>query len=167
MRLGQNITIKASGTNAQLQKLIEDAVPVAVAQTKNIARQFKGASEEQTAKNIFSFLLNKITYRADGQHQKVKLPSALLRERVGDCKSYALFTAAILTNLNIPYSFIYASYSNSKTPEHIYVQTQNGIIIDAVWKKFNSEKPANHKIIKNENIFNKRHKNKLSGLIAG
>lgn len=167
MNIGQSIVIAPQGTNKQLQKLIEDAVPMAVEQTKSIARQFKGSSEEATARNIFNFLLTKIKYKADGQHQQVKLPSALLRTRVGDCKSYALFTAAILTNLNIPYVLVYASYSNSKTPEHVYVMTQNGVIIDAVWKKFNSEKPANHKIIKNENQFNQRNRNKLSGIIGG
>jgi len=30
----------------------------------------------------------------------------------------------------------------------VYVQTNEGIIIDAVWKKFNSEKPYTYKFLK-------------------
>lgn len=153
---GQVITIAANGTNQQLQRAIEAAVPAAVQQTKTIARQFKGLTDRQTALNIFNYLKTKINYNADGNHQKVKLPSALLRTRVGDCKSYALFTAAILTNLKIPYRFTYASYDpKNKEPEHIYVTTDSGFIIDAVYGKFNSEKRAAHKFNRKINgIFN-------------
>lgn len=153
---GQVITIAANGTNQQLQRAIEAAVPAAVQQTKTIARQFKGTTDRQTALNIFNYLKTKINYKADGNHQKVKLPSALLRTRVGDCKSYALFTAAILTNLKIPYRFTYASYDpNNKEPEHIYITTDSGFIIDAVYGKFNSEKRAAHKFNRKINgIFN-------------
>lgn len=153
---GQVITIAANGTNQQLQRAIEAAVPAAVQQTKTIARQFKGTTDRQTALNIFNYLNTKINYKADGNHQKVKLPSALLRTRVGDCKSYALFTAAILTNLKIPYRFTYASYDpNNKEPEHIYITTDSGFIIDAVYGKFNSEKRAAHKFNRKINgIFN-------------
>lgn len=153
---GQVITIAANGTNQQLQRAIEAAVPAAVQQTKTIARQFKGLTDRQTALNIFNYLKTKINYKADGNHQKVKLPSALLRTRVGDCKSFALFTAAILTNLKIPYRFTYASYDpKNKEPEHIYVTTDSGFIIDAVYGKFNSEKRAAHKFNRKINgIFN-------------
>lgn len=143
---GQTITISASGTNSQLQRSIEAAVPAATAQVAPIARQFKGLTQRQTAQNIFNYLKTKVNYKADGEHQKIKLPSALLRTRVGDCKSYALFTAAILENLKIPYRFTYASYNPmNKEPEHVYITTDSGYIIDAVWGKFNSEKRAAHK----------------------
>ena len=153
---GQIITISASGTNQQLQRAIEAAVPAAVMQTKELSKKFKGLTDRQTALNIFNFLKTQIKYKADGDHQKVKLPSALLRTRVGDCKSYSLFTAAILTNLKIPYRFTYASYNpNNKEPEHIYVTTDSGFIIDAVWGKFNSEKRAAHKFNRKINgVFN-------------
>jgi hypothetical protein len=153
---GQVITISANGTNQQLQRAIEAAVPAAVMQTKELSKKFKGLTDRQTALNIFNFLKTQIQYKADGNHQKVKLPSALLRTRVGDCKSYALFTAAILTNLKIPYRFTYASYTTgNKEPEHIYVTTDSGFIIDAVWHKFNSEKRAAHKFNRKINgVFN-------------
>jgi hypothetical protein len=133
------------GDNYQLRQIIFANTPKAIAQTKQIAQKFKGSSEYETAKKIFDFLKNDITYRADTTHQKVKLPSALLRERVGDCKSYALFTGAILSNLNIGWKYVLVSYRNDPTPTHIYVVTDSGIIIDAVWGKFNSEKQPTHK----------------------
>ncbi len=133
------------GDNYQLRQVIFANTPKAISQTKQIAKRFKGKSEYDTAKKIFDFLKNDITYRADTTHQKVKLPSALLREKVGDCKSYALFTGAILSNLNIGWKYVLVSYRNDPTPTHIYVVTDSGIIIDAVWGTFNSEKKPTHK----------------------
>jgi hypothetical protein len=149
----QNITFKVGATNFELQRAIEAALPAAVAQTKDLAKNFKGSTEKETCSKIFNFLKNNIQYKVDGDNQKIKLPSAFLREKSGDCKSYSLFTAAILSNLKIPFSFTYASYNpTDKTPEHIYVTTKNGCIIDAVWGKFNSEKKPCYKYHKPMNI---------------
>lgn len=149
----QNITYKVGATNSQLQRAIEAALPAATAQMKEYAKNFKGISEKETCQKIFNFLMQNIRYKVDGDNQKIKLPSAFLREKEGDCKSYSLFTASILANLKIPFSFTYASYNpKDHTPEHIYVTTKNGCIIDAVWGKFNSEKKACYKFQKPMNI---------------
>ena len=71
-----------------------------------------------------------------------------MRTKSGDCKSYSLFTSAVLNNLGIPNHFVYASYDGSKTPSHIYVETNNGCIVDAVWGRFNSEKKPTYKFKK-------------------
>ena len=153
MRPGQNITYKVNASNEQLQKALEQALPGAVAQTKQIAPQFKGASDSDTCRKIFDFLKTKITYDKDGFTQKIKYPSALLRERRGDCKSYSLFTAAILKNLGIPFRWTYASYTPGvKVPGHVYITTDSGCIVDAVWGKFNSEKKPYNKFYKSMNI---------------
>ena len=153
MRPGQNITYKVNASNAQLQSALEQALPGAVAQTKQIAPQFKGASDADTCRKIFDFLKTKITYDKDGFTQKIKYPSALLRERRGDCKSYSLFTAAILRNLGIPFRWTYASYTPGvNTPGHVYITTDSGCIVDAVWGKFNSEKTPYNKFYKSMNI---------------
>ena len=144
-------TLYYDGDNSQLRNVIFQTTPEAIEQTKSIARQFQGKTELETCRNIFNFLKNKINYKADGFHQKVKLPSALLRERVGDCKSYSVFTYAILTNLGIPCQYVLVSYNQDPTPSHIYVKTDSGIIIDAVWGKFNSEKTPTHKFYKKVN----------------
>jgi hypothetical protein len=149
----QNITIKVGATNFQLQRAIEAALPAAVAQTKDLAKNFQGSTEKETCSKIFNFLMSDITYKVDGDNQKIKLPSAFLREKSGDCKSYSLFTGAILANLKIPFNFTYASYNpKDKTPEHIYVTTKNGCIIDAVYRKFNAEKKPCYKYQKPMNI---------------
>ena len=153
MKPGQNISIKQTASNEQLQSCLEKALPGAVAQTKNIAPQFKGATDSDTCRKIFDFLLKKVKYDKDGFTQKIKYPSALLRERRGDCKSYSLFTAAILKNLNIPFRWTYASYTPGvKTPGHVYITTDSGCIIDCVWGKFNSEKQPYNKFYKSMNI---------------
>lgn len=149
----QNITFKVGATNYELQRAIEAALPSAIAQTKDLAKNFKGSTEKETCSKIFNFLMSNITYKVDGDNQKIKLPSAFLREKSGDCKSYSLFTGAILGNLKIPFNFTYASYNpKDKTPEHIYVTTKKGCIIDAVYGKFNAEKKPSYKYQKSMNI---------------
>jgi hypothetical protein len=145
-------TIYTDGDNAQLRNVIFSVTPKAIEQTKDIAKQFKGKTELETCRKIFDYLKGRITYKADGHHQKVKLPSALMREKIGDCKSYSVFTYAILTNLGIPCKYVLTSYNNDPTPTHIYVVTNSGIIIDAVWGTFNSEKKPTYKYLKDMRI---------------
>jgi hypothetical protein len=136
-----------------LQRAIEAAIPTAVAQMKQRSNEFKGKTEAETCKKIFDYLKNQITYKADGAEQQVRVPSGLIRTRQGDCKSYSVFTSAVLTNLGIPHKLVYASYDpNDSTPTHIYVVTNKGCIIDAVYGKFNAEKKASNKKYKDMNI---------------
>jgi hypothetical protein len=153
MQPGQTIAFKQNASNEQLQSALEKALPGAVAQVKQIAPKFKGATDTDTCRKIFDFLCKKVKYDKDGFTQKIKYPSALLREGRGDCKSYSLFTAAILKNLNIPFRWTYASYTPGiKTPGHVYITTDSGCIIDCVWGKFNSEKKPYNKFYKSMNI---------------
>jgi hypothetical protein len=145
--------VKRNASNMDLQRAIEAAIPTAVAQMKDKSNQFKGKTEAETCKKIFDYLKNQINYKADGAEQMVKLPSGLIRTRQGDCKSYSVFTSAVLTNLGIPHKLVYASYDpNDSTPTHIYVVTNKGCIIDAVYGKFNAEKKASNKKYKDMNI---------------
>ena len=127
-------------------------IPIANKQMIKAAQQFKGKSEKETAQNIWNFLKHRIRYQADGSEQIVKAPSALIRTKVGDCKSYAIFTSSVLTNLGIPHKIVYTSYSSNPTPEHVYITTKNGYIIDAVWHSFNSEKKPTFKYTQNMNV---------------
>jgi len=145
--------VKRNASNMDLQKAIEAAIPTAVAQMKQRSNEFKGKTEAETCKKIFDYLKNQITYKADGAEQQVRVPSGLIRTRQGDCKSYSVFTSAVLTNLGIPHKLVYASYDPSdSTPTHIYVVTNKGCIIDAVYGKFNAEKKASNKKYKDMNI---------------
>jgi len=143
---------KSKADNKDIRDLIESLVPTAKAQMREFSKQFKGGTEKQTCKKIFDYIKSHFTYVADGGQQIVKLPSALLEKRVGDCKSYALFTAAILENLKIPYKFVYTSYSANPIPQHIYVVTKDNCIIDVVYGKFNQEKKPTYKYIKDMDV---------------
>jgi hypothetical protein len=155
-------SVKQDADNSDIRAALENAVPLAVKQTKALAPSFKGNSEKETCKKIHDFLMT-LGYKADGNDQNIKLPSALLKSKVADCKSYSLFTSAILTNLGIPHSLVYTSYDpNQPIPAHVYVTTNSGCIIDAVWTKaggkYGTEKKPNFKYIRPMNV------NYLSGV---
>lgn len=142
---GINSTYKMEADNADIRKAIVNAVPKATEQVKEMAASFSGANDQETCKKIFDFLKNQINYKADGADQIIRYPSALLKTKTGDCKSYSLLTAAILNNLEIPCRFVLQSFNEDPTPSHIYVETMSGVKCDAVWGRFNSEKPSTFK----------------------
>ena len=145
--------VKRNATNSELQRAIEGAIPQATKQAAAFADRYKGKNELESCKKIFDYLKNNINYKADGLEQQVRLPSGLMRTAQGDCKSYSVFTSAVLSNLGIPHKLVYASYDpKDPTPSHIYVVTDNGCIIDAVYGKFNAEKKATFKKYKKMNI---------------
>lgn len=136
-----------SGQNKNIIDVIHSNFAKATKQTKSLANKFRGNSDRQTAQNIWNFLKNEIQYIKDNPgQQNIKLPSRFVSDASGDCKSYSLFTAGILQNLNIPFKFRYTSYSSiDPTPQHVYVVLDSGIIIDGVWGAFNSEKKYSFK----------------------
>jgi len=138
-----------AGTNKSIIKALHRAQPKAVEQCTKIAHHFKGSTPAATAKNIWQFLKTEIQYDPDTHTQKIKMPSVFLNDRVGDCKSYSLFTSGVLTCLGIPHAFKYVSYTSDPTPTHVYIQLEDGTIIDGVYKSFNAEKPyTNAKLYK-------------------
>jgi hypothetical protein len=149
---GINAVYKSKADNKDIRDLLEKLVPKATEQMKEFSKSFKSASEKETCKKIFDYLKNNFKYVADDEEQIIKLPSALLNKKVGDCKSYSLFTAAILSNLQIPYSLVYTSYNANPIPQHVYVMTKNNCIIDAVYGKFNEEKKPTFKYKKDMNV---------------
>lgn len=152
IRRGHTI-VKRNATNSELQRAIEGAIPQATKQAATFADRYRGKDEIETCKKIFDYLKNNINYKADGADQQVRLPSGLMRTAQGDCKSYSVFTSAVLSNLGIPHKLVYASYDpKDPTPSHIYVMTDKGCIIDAVYGKFNAEKKATYKKYKKMNI---------------
>lgn len=145
----QTIVVKKRGVNKDIINALHFYMPYAVRQNCNRANLFKGKDNKETAKNIWTFLKSNIRYVEDSVHfQDIKLPNRLIKEKKGDCKSYSMFTASALKCLGIPCKLVYTSYTDSKTPQHVYVVTNDGIIIDAVWNKFNSEKPYTYKYTK-------------------
>jgi hypothetical protein len=149
---GIDMVYKGKADNKDIRDLLEKLIPKGTEQMREYSKKFKGNSDLETCKKIFDFLKNDVSYIADGNEQIIKLPSALLKTKVGDCKSYALFTASVLSNLGIEYNIVYASYNDNPIPHHVYVVTKKGIIIDAVYGIFNKEKQAKYKYKKNMNV---------------
>ena len=149
---GIDVTYKSQADNKDIRDLLVKLVPKAKAQMVEFSKQFKGRNQKETCKKIFDYIKNNFTYVADGGEQVIKLPSALLKKRVGDCKSYSLFTASILENLKIPYKFVYTSYNNNPIPAHVYVVTEDGCIIDAVYGIFNAEKKPTYRYTQDMNV---------------
>ena len=155
---GLNLIEKVGAANSDIIQAIEKNYPQAVEMTRGVAETFKGHSAKQTAFNIWKFLKTEINYIPDpDEKQKIKLPNRFLSDAAGDCKSFALFTSGLLANLEMPVAFRFASYNFfNETPSHVYVVTKdekgNEIIIDGVYKKFNSEKPYQYKRDKNMTV---------------
>ena len=149
---GIDVTYKSQADNKDIRDLLFSLVPEARAQMVKMSRQFRGRNEEETCRKIFDYIKANFQYSADGKEQVIKLPSALLKYKVGDCKSYALFTAAILENLKIPYKFVFTSYNSNPIPGHVYVTTDGGCIIDVVYGKFNREKTPTFKYVQGMNV---------------
>ena len=139
--------VKSDATNKDLRNAIEKAYPFACKQleSKVLARKLRGRTDQETARNIFNWVVTNIKYNKDGVNQIVRLPSGILRTKEGDCKSMSLLIASLLANNGITPTFIYTSYRPDPTPSHIYVEMQDGTILDAVWRRFNSEKKPTHK----------------------
>ena len=149
---GIDSVYKVKADNKDIRDLLVKLVPKAKSQMVTFSQQFKGKNPQETCKKIFDYIKSNFTYVADGGEQIIKLPSALLRKKVGDCKSYSLFTSSILENLKIPYKFVYASYSSNPIPQHVYVVTENGCIIDVVYGIFNEEKKPTYKYTQDMNV---------------
>lgn len=139
--------VKNNATNKDLRNAIEKAYPYACKQieSKTLARQLRGRTDQETARNIFNWVVKNIKYNKDGYNQIVRLPSGILRTKEGDCKSMSLLIASLLANNGMTPTFVYTSYRTDPTPSHIYVELQDGTILDAVWRRFNSEKTPTHK----------------------
>lgn len=149
---GVDVVYKSQADNKDIRNLLVSLVPKAKAQMQEFSKNFKGRTQQETCLKIFNYIKSNFTYVADGGEQIIKLPSALLNKKVGDCKSYSLFTAAILENLKIPYKFVYTSYSSNPIPQHVYVVTENGCIIDVVYGTFNQEKEPTYRYTQDMNI---------------
>jgi hypothetical protein len=146
-----------NGYNKDIITAIHAMVPAAVEETKQLSKYMCGDTAKNTARNIYNFLADNVTYIKDTDNEQIiKLPAALVANG-GDCKSFALFAVSCLLNCALPAYFRFASYEPSdKTPTHVYAFTKDSagreIIIDPVYGVFNSEKSYCFKKDKNMKI---------------
>jgi|GEM_PF-6918581 len=137
--------------NDDIRQVLEANYPAAVEQVKDFRKNFEGLTLEETCYNVWQYLRKHIDYKGDGDNQDIRLPARLIADGTGDCKSYALLAAAILSYY-AQVGFRYSSFDpTDKTPSHVYCIVKHPyggspIIVDGVWTKFDSEKTPTSKI---------------------
>lgn len=108
-----------------------------------ISARFNAGDTYSTCKRIWRFIIEHIDYvRDELGDERIKSPAQTWNDGYADCKSMALFAAAILKNLGIKHKYRFASYDDNKTPTHVYlVVGSTNIVLDPVSdEKFNHEK---------------------------
>lgn len=147
-----NVLFYADGVTEDIIKTILTGHKKSAGNTYLFAKHLKGKNKQQTCYNIWRFIRSNIQYQIDPPGQQfVKSPSRLWETKIGDCKSFSLFAASILQNLNIPYGFRFVSYSGVKRYTHVYIivpntNYKNYITLDAVLKTFNKEKKKRYSL---------------------
>ncbi len=143
------VTLTESGDVYDTLKLMQKVVKKTLPQTKKIAQKLRGATTEETCRNIWNFLYNNIQYKKDNPlREQLRTPVRSWKDRATgiDCDCYAIFASSILTNLGISNAFRMAAYK--KDFQHVYVVVNaNGktITIDPVLDAFNEEAPYSKK----------------------
>lgn len=138
--------------------------------TEEFAPHLQGESRRQSAENVWRFIKENIAYRTDRPgHERVQSPGKLWSDKVGDCKSFSIFTGSILQNLAIPYRY---RFSHHPTPggldevNHVFVvaigEGGEEIVIDAVADHFDWEAPYEYALDYDPST--KKIVNRISGL---
>jgi hypothetical protein len=148
--IGRSFLEKYNGINSDIIIALEKNFPEAVAQTKDIAPKFLGKTNIDTIFNLWAFLRTKLIYKKDPYGvQQIRLPNRFIHDasegKGGDCKSYSLFSAAILYNLGFDVYFVYVAYTldkiNDKISSHVFVRAKKNnenYILDGCNRKFNT-----------------------------
>ncbi|WKN32142.1 hypothetical protein PZB74_02085 [Porifericola rhodea] len=125
----RQIIVKSGGSVEETVALCKKVVSETLSETKKIAPVLKGESREQTAKNIWEFIVTYVQYQLDnraedvGAVERVRTPARTWHDRKmgADCEDYSIFISSVLTNLGIPHSFRITKYNGKTHWQHIYV----------------------------------------------
>lgn len=72
------------------------------------------------ARVLHAYVQQRTRYHAEAYTQRVRYPAALLRERVGDCKSTAVFIASKLAAAGVPVVLRYVVTPGRSWYGHVY-----------------------------------------------
>lgn len=113
--------------------------------TAAFAPYMRGVNTFETLSKIWHFVKKNIKYKLDEfGYQYVKTPSRTWSDKYADCKSYSIFIASLLKNLQIPFYYRFVSFYQNGEYTHVYIVVPlNGklVIMDDVMPAFNTEKP--------------------------
>jgi hypothetical protein len=120
----QGVKIPASKPNADTRDIINALARILPAATKQ-AEKFtflrKTGDPINDALSVGFYVRNNFTYIKDGLlEQNIKTPGAMLATKTGDCKSFALFIAAVLSSWKYKNGLRFAGYNGSRQPTHVY-----------------------------------------------
>jgi hypothetical protein len=120
----KGLKIPASKPNADTRDIINALARILPAATKQ-AEQFtflrKTGDSINDALSVGRYVQNNFTYIKDGLlEQNIKTPGAMLATKTGDCKSFALFIAAVLSSWKYKNGLRFAGYNGSGQPTHVY-----------------------------------------------
>lgn len=131
-------------------------IPEAISQTKVFSRCLYdacGRDAEILLRELYSFLVDNVRLCIDPIGvQYVKKPAALVHDsdRRADCKSYSIFIASVLANLNVPFRFKFCSWKPyDKNVRHVFIEAfpDDGVrrrVLDVNLKRYNMEKLPNY-----------------------
>ena len=120
----QGVKIPASKPNADTRDIINALARILPAATKQ-AEQFtflkKTGDPIADALTVGRYVQNNFTYIKDGLlEQNILTPGALMTLKRGDCKSFALFIAAVLSAWQYKNGLRFAGYNGAGQPTHVY-----------------------------------------------
>lgn len=101
------------------------AAPAAIAQAKNANLPevigLTGSDVKRDGELTGQWIRNNVIYKIDTfEDQNIQLPSALLRSKKGDCKSFSLLFLAIMEAAGHNCGFRFARYRNHGSFTHVY-----------------------------------------------
>lgn len=146
----KDVLVTKDGYNNDIILTLNKQFPEAVKQVQNV--NIGGSDHYQKGRAIFNYLKYSVRYKKDPSgKQVIQLPARMINDtKSGDCKSKALAASALMqVNGFKDVCLRYASYDpNDKTPTHVYAVGKDDkgkeIIIDPVWKAFNTQAPYKH-----------------------
>lgn len=86
-----------------------------------LEEELLGLSTDDKCRAIFSYLVKNVRYQLDPYgNQYIKTPARLLKDGVGDCKSFTMFLASCLHCLGVPCKVRFVNFDNGDQYTHVY-----------------------------------------------
>lgn len=104
--------------------------------TRKVAAKLKGASQEQTLRNIWNHVYNHFQYEKDATGiEQIRRPARSWRDRKAgiDCDCMSVVISSLLHHLGISHTFRKAEYNEETGWQHVYVTVpKSGTPIDSL-----------------------------------
>ena len=157
------ITLKQSGTQFDTIKLMSDVAKKSARNPffKNYIRVHNMTGTTEDLNKFFNDVFYRTYYKKDPPgRQQIRSGTRLLREKFGNCVDYSVLFSAFLLNLKVPHSFrmISTDPNNPEQYSHIYVVTDDGLVMDAVLNQDQDGNEYKKPISKRKPLFNTQGK---------